>query len=294
MTLAIKLINKVMKNSIFKNQYFIMVIVAIIITLIIVVSRTNFKCLIFNENCEEIVIDDSKNPNYLKLRDDIMAMSKQKWDKSAYNRIKQNINDYAATTPDPLIEESEQNNLSGLLDSKYFALIGDSVIQFLRGGTYNQKSQLEELENEVKKFVATTKDKELLNGIKANIKTYNDALYWCGVIYSYTANKPYSKYTTDKYKSTVLEYTTKEYLRENKYISKKDGLIDMRIKRLDEHAYMDNKFSNSDFMAKEKINIKRDTCCYCDKDYGTIYYTKYGYYRNLCDSLRLEVIKEMN
>jgi len=271
------------------NQYVIMGIVALVIALIMVATQTNFRCLLFSENCSDTTEISSDNEYYKKLRNDIEEMSKQKWSKTSYNRIKQNINDYAATTPDPLINEEERIGLSNVLDSKYLVLIYDSVVQVLRFGSKSE--HIAELDKEIQLFSNNTNDKERLNGIKANIKIYQDVFSWCNTIYSYTANKPYDSYTSEKYKTLVLAFTTEQFLSENKFISDSIGLIDQHIKRLDEHAFMDVKFKNSNFIAGERTNIRRDTCCFCDKDHDKIYYTKYGYYKNLCDSIRLEVIK---
>lgn len=282
-----------MKKNIFNNQFVTIGIVAVVVALIMVVSQVNIHCLVFNENCTDTteIIIESENQNYIILRKDIEGMSNQKWNKESFNRLKVKIADFAAPTPDALINEMESTGLSALLDSKYLILINDSVIQVLLTGT--KEIQMYKLDNEIKLFKAKTNDKERLNGIETNIKLYKDVFNQCGAVVSYTANKPYIKDMTDNYKSTILGFASKPFLNKNKFISlDSSGLIKRHVQLLDEHMFMNNVYSNKNNWEEEKIRIKLDTC-YCNKDHpkNGLYFTKYGHYKKLCDSLRNVVIK---
>ncbi len=238
-----------------------------------------------SETCLDCPCDTLRTPHYCKLKNDILLMSKQKWDKSRYNQIKIDIQDYAATTPDPLISKEEEENLTMVLQSNYLRLISDSVKQFLIKGKRAEINSLKDLKDEINLLV-NSNDKKLTDGVISLIDTYFEALNWCGRIKTYTDSSAYNASKSKNYELKIKDYQTMVFIKDNTEIQE---LISLRISLLEDHAVLGKKYTNNMLLNEEKEKIKE----YPGRCNSEIYKNFY-YYKCLCDSLKNEIDNQNN
>lgn len=260
-----------------KKQLSVIVLVTAIIIGLTKLNSCSDSVKKTTETCLDCPCDTLRTPHYCKLKNDIFKMSKQKWDKSRYNQIKIDIQNYSSTTPDPLISEEEANNLTMVLQSNYMRLITDSVKQFLKNGKRAENTHLKGLKEEIIQLV-NSNDKKLTDGVVSLIDTYYEALNWCWTIKAYTDSSAYNARKSKNYESKIKDYQTMVFIKENKEIQ---DLINWRISLLEDHAVLGKKFNNKMLRGEIEEKIKEDSC-HCN----TETYKKFYYYKLRCELLK--------
>ncbi|MCC5944865.1 MAG: hypothetical protein JJT94_08010 [Bernardetiaceae bacterium] len=200
-------------KKILSNPILMLVIVLTIVGTVIFISQI----FIGKEGTALRTTPDDSNPSYLKLREDISALEKKKWERFDYRLINENIDKYLAATPTPLITEEQAIDLRNLLVSQYFVQLNDTAISFLKNG--EQLSHLQAIENELQTLQTEADDK--VKAIQDILKVYKDAIAICNEIDNYTKRQKYDQTRSADLESKVKDYQTAQYIMDNRFVQNK-------------------------------------------------------------------------
>lgn len=208
-------------NNNLKNKTIIFAIILVVIASVVFIPQLihdskNKEGKSETAQEEEMPCDSTKTPYYCEVRSEIIKLGKAKWDKAAYQQVKNYIGNY--TTVSHKISQKEETKLNEMLDAKYLGVLAKAINNHCSTSVSLDINLLNDFDNELKKILpkpATLSIKSSLTSLLLNFKV---AVKLPATIDGYLYNLPYNEGTNQRFISQIAGFEKTDVINKNQGI----------------------------------------------------------------------------